>query len=77
MSTSTFDYSTPSLSPAVVPTPTTSLVQLDISDSSNEMIALGTLGLLVTIAGVIAAALQLLRMRRRRKAMTMDVYDLA
>jgi hypothetical protein len=77
MSTSTFDYSTPSLSPAVVSTPTTSLVQLDISDSSNEMIALGTLGLLVTIAGVIAAALQLLRMRRRRKPMTMDVYDLA
>jgi uncharacterized membrane protein YidH (DUF202 family) len=77
MSTSTLDYSTPSLSPTVVLTPTTSLVQLDISDSSNEVIALGTLGLLVTIAGVIAAALQLLRMRRRRKAMTMDVYDLA
>ena len=55
----------------------TSLLELNNSDSSNEMIVFGTLGLLVAIAGVIAATLQLLRMRRRRKAMTTEVHKLA
>ncbi|KAF2625617.1 hypothetical protein BU25DRAFT_412654 [Macroventuria anomochaeta] len=62
---------------AAAPSPTSNLIKSNISNSSNEMIVFGTLGIVVAIAGVVVAALQLRRMMRQRKSMAVKVYELA
>lgn len=74
MTISTLTYTTlTSETTTTVQTPTSNLIKLDVSDSSNETIVFGTLGLIVAIAGVVLAVLQL---RRRRRARAVHVHEL-
>ncbi|KAJ8109824.1 hypothetical protein OPT61_g7181 [Boeremia exigua] len=78
MTSSTLVNTTPSSNPgATIPAPTASLIKLAISDSNDETIVFGTLGLVVAVAGIVVAVLQLRRMRRRHRAVAVRVYELA
>lgn len=73
---STLSGALPTIESIPVPTATISLTKYDAPGSSNGTIVFGTLGLLLALAAVVVAVLQLRRTKRRRQAGAVQVYEL-
>jgi hypothetical protein len=73
---STLSGALPTIESIPAPTATISLTKYDAPDSSNGTIVFGTLGLLLALAAVVVAVLQLRRTKRRRQARVVQVYEL-